>query len=59
MKTNISKIVDLLAELDTSAPVMADYDITGTNKLGIGAIEGPRAVSYTHLDVYKRQHFNH
>ena len=42
MKTNISKIVDLLAELDTSAPVMADYDVTGTYKLGIGAIEGPR-----------------
>ncbi|WP_048191835.1 coenzyme F420 hydrogenase subunit alpha [Methanobacterium sp. SMA-27] len=50
MKTNMSKIVAILGELDTSAPVMADYDVTGTNKLGIGAIEGPRG-----MDVHMAQ----
>lgn len=50
MKSALFKIVDLLGELDTSAPVMADYDVTGTNKLGIGAIEGPRG-----MDVHMAQ----
>jgi len=40
MKTALSKAIDILGELDTSAPVMADFDVTGTNKLGVGAIEG-------------------
>lgn len=50
MKSALSKAVDILGELDTSASVMADYDLTGTNKLGIGAIEGPRG-----LDVHMAQ----
>ncbi len=50
MKTALSKAIDILGELDTSAPVMADYEITGTNKLGIGAIEGPRG-----MDVHMAQ----
>ena len=50
MKAALSKAIDILAELDTSAPVMADYDIRGTNKLGIGAIEGPRG-----MDVHMAQ----
>jgi coenzyme F420 hydrogenase subunit alpha len=50
MKAALSKCIDLLAELDTSAPVMADYDVRGTNKLGIGAIEGPRG-----MDVHMAQ----
>ena len=50
MKAALSKCIDILAELDTSAPVMADYDPRGTNKLGIGAIEGPRG-----MDVHMAQ----
>ncbi len=50
MKTALSKAIDILGELDTSAPVMADYDVTGTNKLGVGAIEGPRG-----MDVHMAQ----
>jgi len=50
MRTALSKAIDILGELDTSAPVMADFDVTGTNKLGIGAIEGPRG-----LDVHMAQ----
>lgn len=50
MKTALSKAIDILAELDTSAPVMADYDIRGTNKLGVGAIEGPRG-----MDIHMAQ----
>ncbi|MCE5213965.1 MAG: coenzyme F420 hydrogenase subunit alpha [Methanobacterium sp.] len=50
MKSALSKAIDILAELDTSAPVMADYDIRGTNKLGVGAIEGPRG-----MDIHMAQ----
>jgi len=50
MKTALSKCIDILGELDTSAPVMADFDVTGTNKLGVGAIEGPRG-----MDVHMAQ----
>ncbi len=50
MRTALSKAIGILGELDTSAPVMADFDVTGTNKLGIGAIEGPRG-----LDVHMAQ----
>jgi coenzyme F420 hydrogenase subunit alpha len=50
MKTALSKAIDILAELDTSAPVMADFDVRGTNKLGVGAIEGPRG-----MDVHMAQ----
>ncbi len=45
MKSALSKVIDILSELDTSGSVMADFDITGTNKLGIGAIEGPRGMN--------------
>jgi coenzyme F420 hydrogenase subunit alpha len=50
MRTALSKCIDILGELDTSAPVMADFDSTGTNKLGVGAIEGPRG-----MDVHMAQ----
>ncbi len=50
MKSALSKMIAILAELDTSAPVRADFDVRGTNKLGIGAIEGPRG-----LDVHMAQ----
>lgn len=50
MKSALSKCIDILGELDTSAPVMADFDVTGTNKLGVGAIEGPRG-----MDVHMAQ----
>lgn len=50
MKIALSKAIDILAELDTSAPVLADFDVRGTNKLGIGAIEGPRG-----MDVHMAQ----
>jgi coenzyme F420 hydrogenase subunit alpha len=50
MKTALSRAIAILDELDTSAPTLADFDITGTNKLGIGAIEGPRG-----LDVHMAQ----
>ncbi|MGL4669749.1 MAG: coenzyme F420 hydrogenase subunit alpha [Methanobacteriaceae archaeon] len=50
MRTYLSKVIALLDELDTSAPTMADFDPRGTNKLGIGAIEGPRG-----LDVHMAQ----
>jgi len=50
MKVALSKCIDILGELDTSAPVMADFDVRGTNKLGIGAIEGPRG-----MDVHMAQ----
>ncbi len=42
MKSALARAINILDELDTSAPVRADYDITGTNKLGLGVIEGPR-----------------
>lgn len=42
MRTALSRAIHILDELDTSAPVRADFDITGTNKLGLGVIEGPR-----------------
>jgi coenzyme F420 hydrogenase subunit alpha len=50
MKTYLSRAIEILDELDTSAPVLADFDPRGTNKLGIGAIEGPRG-----LDVHMAQ----
>jgi len=50
MKTALSRAIAILDELDTSAPARADFDITGTGKLGIGAIEGPRG-----LDVHMAQ----
>ena len=50
MKTALSRAIAILDDLDTSAPAQADFDITGTNKLGIGAIEGPRG-----LDVHMAQ----
>ncbi|MCG2828049.1 coenzyme F420 hydrogenase subunit alpha [Methanothermobacter sp. K4] len=47
MKTALSRAIEILDELDTSAPVRAEFDERGTGKLGIGAIEGPRG-----LDVH-------
>ncbi|AGN17496.1 MAG: coenzyme F420 hydrogenase subunit alpha [Methanobrevibacter boviskoreani] len=42
MKLNAARIVELVDQLDTSAPVRADFDPRGTNKLGLGVIEAPR-----------------
>lgn len=50
MKTYLSRAIAILDELDTSANTLADFDPRGTNKLGIGAIEGPRG-----LDVHMAQ----
>ncbi|MCK9150996.1 coenzyme F420 hydrogenase subunit alpha [Methanobacterium alcaliphilum] len=50
MKSALARAIDILDELDTSAPARADFDITGTGKLGIGAIEGPRG-----MDVHMAQ----
>jgi coenzyme F420 hydrogenase subunit alpha len=50
MNTALSKAIEILGELDTSAPVMADFDVRGTNKLGLGVIEGPRG-----MDVHMAQ----
>jgi len=47
MKTALARAIEILDELDTSAPVRADFDERGTGKLGIGAIEAPRG-----LDVH-------
>ncbi len=47
MKTALARAIEILDELDTSAPVRADFDERGTGKLGVGAIEGPRG-----LDVH-------
>ncbi|MDR2967009.1 MAG: coenzyme F420 hydrogenase subunit alpha [Methanobacteriaceae archaeon] len=50
MKIYLSRAISILDELNTSAPTLADFDPRGTNKLGIGAIEGPRG-----LDVHLAQ----
>lgn len=50
MKSHLSRAIAILDELDTSANTLADFDPRGTNKLGIGAIEGPRG-----LDVHMAQ----
>jgi coenzyme F420 hydrogenase subunit alpha len=50
MKTYLSRAIEILDELDTSANTLADVDLRGTNKLGVGAIEAPRG-----LDVHMAQ----
>jgi len=51
MKTALSRAIAIWDELDTSAPAdVGNFDIKGTIKLGIGAIEGPRG-----LDVHMAQ----
>ena len=42
MLTNYDFLLEVLDELDTSAPARADYDDRGTGKLGIGVVEAPR-----------------
>lgn len=42
MKTYLSRAIAILDELDTSANTLADFDARGSNKLGVGVIEGPR-----------------
>jgi coenzyme F420 hydrogenase subunit alpha len=42
MIVNYNWLVDILDQIDTSAEVCADYNPTGTDKLGVGVIEGPR-----------------
>jgi hypothetical protein len=51
MKSALSRAIDILGELDTSAPVMADYVIKGTTKLGVGAIEAHVEWMYTWLKL--------
>ena len=51
MKRALSKAIAILDELNTSAPAnVGNYDVRGTGKLGIGAIEGPRG-----MDVHMAQ----
>lgn len=51
MKMALSKAIAILDELNTSAPAnVGNFDIRGTGKLGIGAIEGPRG-----MDVHMAQ----
>lgn len=59
-KSALSKVVDTLAELDTSAPVMADFEINGTGKLGVGAIEAPRGmdIHMAKVENSKIQYYN-
>ncbi len=45
MLLNYQRIMELLDELDTSAPARADFDFKGTGKLGIGVIEAPRGTN--------------
>ena len=45
MLNNYNLTIDLLEQIDTSAPARADYDDRGTGKLGIGVIEGPRGTN--------------
>ncbi len=42
MLTNYDFLLEVLDELNTSAPARADYDDRGTGKLGIGVVEAPR-----------------
>lgn len=42
MRSNLSKALALLDEIDTSAETLADFDPRGTGKLGVAPIEGPR-----------------
>ncbi|MDL2246694.1 coenzyme F420 hydrogenase subunit alpha [Methanobrevibacter sp. OttesenSCG-928-K11] len=42
MLVNYNWLVDSLDQINTSAQVLADYDPRGTNKMGVGVIEGPR-----------------
>lgn len=42
MLVNYQWLVDTLDQINTSASVRADFDPRGTDKLGVGVIEGPR-----------------
>ena len=51
MKSALSKCIAILDDLNTSAPAnVGNFDVRGTGKLGIGAIEGPRG-----MDVHMAQ----
>ena len=50
MKSALSRAIDILDELNTSAPAKVDFDVRGTGKLGVGAIEAPRG-----MDVHLAQ----
>ena len=45
MLLNYDHVLELLDELDTSAPSRADFDLKGTGKLGIGVVEAPRGTN--------------
>ena len=45
MLKNYEIVLEVLDELDTSAPARADFDPRGTGKLGFGVIEGPRGTN--------------
>lgn len=45
MLMNCDRVIDILEELNTSAPARAEYDPRGTGKLGVGVIEGPRGTN--------------
>lgn len=45
MTNSAERILELIDKLDPSAQVMAKYTLEGTNRQGIGVIEGPRGTN--------------
>ena len=45
MITAANRILELVDQLDTSASVMAKFEIKGTDHMGVGFIEGPRGTN--------------
>lgn len=45
MVNSAERILELIDQLDTSAETMAKFNIEGTDKLGVGVIEGPRGTN--------------
>ncbi|MDO5825508.1 MAG: coenzyme F420 hydrogenase subunit alpha [Methanosphaera sp. rholeuAM130] len=45
MITSANRIVELIDKVDPSAQTMAKYTLEGTDKLGVGVIEGPRGTN--------------
>lgn len=45
MINSAERILELIDQLDTSAETMAKFNIEGTDKLGVGVIEGPRGTN--------------
>lgn len=45
MINSAERIIELIDKVDPSAQVMAKYTLEGTDKLGVGVIEGPRGTN--------------